>query len=145
KLLTSALYEVAIMHSEGILSNLCQMVVRSGQFRGLWPNDMFVVDEANSHDHIWWVNVYCTIVVERFEELHRRMASYLQGKDVFVQDLYSGADPDYRISVRIVTQYAWHSLFCKNLFIQPSPEELKNFKPDFTVIDCPGFHANPEV
>jgi phosphoenolpyruvate carboxykinase (ATP) len=69
----------------------------------------------------------------------------MQGKDIFVQDLWSGADPKYRMPVRVITQYAWHSLFCKNLFIQPTAEELATMEPEFVVIDCPGFHAYPEV
>jgi phosphoenolpyruvate carboxykinase (ATP) len=73
------------------------------------------------------------------------MTAYLQGRDLFVQDLFGGADPAYRIAVRVITQYAWHNLFVRNLFIQPRPEELADFKPEFVIIDCPGFHAFPEV
>ncbi len=80
-----------------------------------------------------------------FDELHRRMASYLHSKDVFVQDCFAGADPAYRVPVRVITQYAWHSLFARNMFIQAKPEELENFSPEFVVMDCPGFHAFPEV
>jgi phosphoenolpyruvate carboxykinase (ATP) len=142
---TPALYEEAIKRSEGILSHLGPLVVRTGQFTGRSPNDKFIVDEPSSRDHIWWGKVNRPIEADRFDELHRRMASYLQGKDVFVQDLWSGADPKYRMPVRIITQYAWHSLFVKNLFIQPSDEELGVMRPEFVVIDCPGFHAYPEV
>lgn len=142
---TPALYEEALKRNEGLLSHLGPLVVRTGQYTGRSPNDKFVVDEPSSREHIWWGKVNRPIENERFEELHRRMGSYLQGKDVFVQDLYSGADPAYRLKVRVITQYAWHSLFCKNLFIQPKPEDLVDFVPDFTVIDCPGFHAHPEI
>lgn len=142
---TPALYEEALKRNEGILAHLGPLVVRTGQFTGRSPNDKFVVDEPSSRDHIWWGKVNRPIETDRFEELQRRMASYLQGKDIFVQDLWTGADPTYRMPVRIITQYAWHSLFVKNLFIQPSPEELATFRPEFTVIDCPGFHAYPEV
>lgn len=142
---TPALYEEALKRNEGILSHLGPLVVRTGQFTGRSPNDKFVVDEPSSHDYIWWGKVNRPFEAHRFEELHRRMASYLQSKDVFVQDLWCGADPQYRIAVRVITQYAWHSLFVRNLFIQPTPEELAVMKPDFVVIDCPGFHAYPEI
>ncbi len=142
---TPALYEEALKRNEGILSHLGPLVVRTGQFTGRSPNDKFVVDEPSSRDHIWWGKVNRPIEADRFDELHRRMTSYLQGKDVFVQDLWSGADPHYRMPVRIITQYAWHSLFVKNLFIQPTAEELSDMRPEFVVIDCPGFHAYPEV
>ncbi len=142
---TPALYEEAIKREEGIIAHLGPLIVRTGQFTGRSPNDKFVVKEPSSEDHIWWGKVNRPFEEERFGELHRRMASYLQGKDVFVQDCWCGADPQYRMPVRIITQYAWHSLFIRNMFIQATPEELVDFKPEFVVIDCPGFHAFPET
>jgi phosphoenolpyruvate carboxykinase (ATP) len=142
---TPALYEEALKRNEGIMAHLGPLVVRTGQFTGRSPNDKFVVDEPSSRDKIWWGSVNRPIAADRFEELHRRMASYLQGKDVFVQDCWCGADPDYRMPVRVITQYAWHSLFVRNMFIQSKPEELATHAPEFVVIDCPGFHAFPEI
>jgi phosphoenolpyruvate carboxykinase (ATP) len=141
---TPALYEEAIKRNEGIISHLGPLVVRTGQYTGRSPNDKFVVKEPTSDGFVWWGKVNRPFKPERFDELHRRMASYLQGKDVFVQDCWAGADPKYRMPVRIVTQYAWHSLFARNLFIQATPEELAVHRPEFVVIDCPGFHASPE-
>ncbi len=141
---TPALYEQALGRQEGVMAHLGPLVVRTGQFTGRSPNDKFIVDEPSSRDQIWWGKVNRPIPADRFDELHRRMASYLQLKDVFVQDCWCGADPDYRMSVRIITQYAWHSLFARNMFIQATPEELAVHQPDFVVIDCPGFHAFPE-
>lgn len=140
-----ALYEEALKRNEGIIAHLGPLVVRTGQFTGRSPNDKFIVDEPTSRGCVWWGEVNRPITEERFDELHRRMASYLQGKDVFVQDVYCGADPDHRLPVRILTQYAWHSLFARNMFILPEPEDQETFEPEFVVIDCPGFHAFPEV
>jgi len=142
---TAALYEEALKRNEGIMAHLGPLVVRTGQFTGRSPNDKFIVDEPTSHGCVWWGDVNRPIGEDRFEELHRRMASYLQGKDVYVQDCWSGADPEYRLPVRIITQYAWHSLFTRNLFIQAETQELATFIPEFVVIDCPGFHAFPEI
>jgi phosphoenolpyruvate carboxykinase (ATP) len=142
---TPAIYEQAIKRNEGIMGHLGPLVVRTGVFTGRSPNDKFIVDEPSSHEHIWWGPANRPIGEGSFDELHRRMASYLQGKDVFVQDLWCGADPEYRMPVRIITQYAWHSLFARNLFIRPSPPELAIHDPQFVVIDCPGFHAYPEL
>ncbi|HBY95091.1 MAG TPA: phosphoenolpyruvate carboxykinase (ATP) [Chloroflexi bacterium] len=142
---TPALYEETLKRQEGIMAHLGPLVVRTGQFTGRSPNDKFIVDEPTSHDKIWWGKVNRPFDPERFDELRRRMASYLQGKDVFVQDCWCGADPEYRMPVRIITQYAWHSLFARNMFIQATPDELAAHEPDFVVIDCPGFHAFPEV
>jgi len=142
---TAALYEEALKRNEGIMAHLGPLVVRTGQFTGRSPNDKFVVEEETTKDDIWWGKVNRPYSEDRFEEIHRRMSSYLQGKDVFVQDCWCGADPDYRMPVRIITQYAWHSLFIRNMFIQAKPEELATHQPEFVVIDCPGFHALPEA
>jgi phosphoenolpyruvate carboxykinase (ATP) len=142
---TPALYEEALKRNEGIVSHLGPLVVRTGQFTGRSPNDKFVVEEKTNKDKIWWGKVNKPYSEDKFEELERRMSSYLQGKDVFVQDCWCGADPEYRMPVRIITQYAWHNLFIRNMFIQAKPEELENFDPEFVVIDCPGFHANQEI
>ena len=82
---------------------------------------------------------------EKFAALHRRMLAYLQGKDLFVQDCFVGADPEYRLPVRVITETAWHSLFAHDMFIQAKPEELLNHVPQFTVLNAPSFHADPEV
>jgi phosphoenolpyruvate carboxykinase (ATP) len=142
---TPALYEEALKRNEGLMAHLGPLVVRTGQFTGRSPNDKFIVDEPTSRSCVWWGDVNRPFDEGRFDELHRRMASYLQGKDVFIQDVWCGADPNYRLSVRVITQYAWHSLFTRNMFIQPGAEDLATFDPQFVVIDCPGFHAFPEV
>ena len=142
---TPALYEEALKRNEAIMAHLGPLLVRTGQYTGRSPNDKFIVDEPSTRDKIWWGDENRPIDIDRFEELHRRMAAYLQGKDVFVQDCWCGADPDYRMPIRIITQYAWHSLFARNMFRQANREELANHKPEFVVIDCPGFHAFPEL
>ncbi len=142
---TSALYEEAIRRHEGIIAHLGPLVVRTGHHTGRSPNDKFLVKEPTSEQHIWWGKINRPFAEDRFNELHRRLVSYLQMKDVFVQDSWAGADPDYRLPIRIITEYAWHSLFARNMFIQATPEELVRHRPEFTVIDCPRFHAIPEV
>ncbi|MFQ5674393.1 MAG: phosphoenolpyruvate carboxykinase [bacterium] len=142
---TPALYEQAIARQEGHISHLGPLVVQTGHHTGRAPNDKFIVKEPGSEGHIWWGNINRPFDQEHFQDLHRHLLAYLQGKDIFVQDCYAGADPDYRISVRIITEYAWHSIFAKNMFIQAPPEDLSSFKPDFTIIDAPRFHAMPEA
>ncbi len=141
---TPALYEEAIRRHEGIMSHLGPLIVRTGQHTGRSPNDKFTVREPSSADHIWWGKVNRPFEPERFDVLHRRLISYLQLKDVFVQDCWAGADPEYRLPVRIITEDAWHSLFARNMFIQATPEELAQHVPEFTVINCPRFHASPD-
>lgn len=142
---TPALYEEAIHRHEGIMSHLGPLVVRTGHHTGRSPNDKFTVREASSAEHIWWDSVNQPFEQDCFDAMHKRLGSYLQLKDVFVQDCWAGADPDYRLPVRIITESAWHSLFARNMFIQATSEELANHVPEFTVINCPRFHAIPEI
>jgi phosphoenolpyruvate carboxykinase (ATP) len=140
---TPELYEQAILRHEGTLSHLGPLVVRTGHHTGRSANDKFIVDEAQSHDQIWWGTINKPIPEQNFDILHQRMASYLQMKDVYVQDCFAGADPQYRMPIRIITEYAWHNLFARNMFIQGSQQELENHVPEFTVINSPRFHAIP--
>jgi len=141
---TPALYEQAINRREGILSHLGPLVVRTGHHTGRSANDKFVVRDANTEDQIYWGTINRPLDPEKFDNLHERMASYLQMKDVYVQDCFAGADPAHRLPIRVITEYAWHSLFARNMFIQATPDEIGRHIPEFTVIDAPRFHAIPD-
>lgn len=143
-LTTPALYEEIVRRREGLIACNGPVVVRTGQHTGRSPNDKFIVREPSSEKNIWWGPVNRAIDEAKFDQLHERLLSYLQGKDLFVQDCFAGADPQYRLPVRVITEQAWASLFARNLLIQPSPDELKDHVPAFTVIDAPSFHARPE-
>ncbi|MBK1710151.1 MULTISPECIES: phosphoenolpyruvate carboxykinase [Marichromatium] len=140
---TAELYEQALARYEGQVAHMGPLVVRTGHHTGRSANDKFIVEEAGSRDDIWWGDVNRPIDIEHFDLVHHRLASYLQMKDVYVQDCFVGADPNYRLPARVITEKAWHSLFARNLFIQPKPEELEHFAPEFTVIAAPHFHSIP--
>src|SRR5579859_6495452 len=142
---TSQLYEEAIRRREGRIAHLGPLAVRTGHHTGRSPNDKFIVEEPSSADKVGWGKVNKPMPAEKFNILYRRLLAYIQGKDLFVQDCFAGADPTYRLPIRIITEYAWHSLFAHNLFIHASPEQLASHIPEFTVIDVPNFHAVPEV
>src|SRR5690606_28174609 len=95
-------------------------------------------------DDIWWGDINRPFSVEQFEELFQKMLAYFQGKNAYVQNAYAGADPNHRLPVRIITETAWHSLFARNMFIRVPEEELEGFKPGFTVLHAPNFHALPQ-
>ena len=141
---TPLLYEEALRRREGRLVHLGPLIVRTGQHTGRSANDKFTVRQSPSEDNIWWGKVNKDISPENFDKIHARMMSYVSDKDLFVQDCWAGADERYRMPVRLITEFAWHSLFVRNMFIQPTPEELENHVPEFTVIDIPSFHAIPE-
>jgi phosphoenolpyruvate carboxykinase (ATP) len=141
-----ALYEEAVRRHEGLISAGGPLVCRTGQHTGRSPNDKFIVRERSSEDKVWWGKVNRPIEVEKFDELHQRMLNYVEGKELFVQDLYAGADPRYRLPVRVITEHAWHSLFARHMFIRvPGAVGGPAHTPDFTVIDMSGLHAEPAV
>ncbi len=144
---TPALYEYAVRRHEGRVAHLGPLVVSMGQHTGRAAKDKVVVDEPQTSGDIWWSKVNVRYPVERFDALHRRMCAYLRGKEVFVQDCFAGADQRYRLPVRIINEFAWHNLFARNMFIRQERERetLKAFKPEFTVLHCPDFHADPDV
>ncbi len=137
-----SLYEEIVFRREGRITHLGPVVVTSGKHTARAAQDKYIVREPTTEDHIWWGEYNRPISPEKFNEMVSRLQGYLQGRDVFVQDCYAGADPDYRLPVRIITEYAWHSLFARNMFLLPeNREEYRLHVPDFTVIAVPSFKA----
>ena len=143
---TEALYEEAVFRGEGVTTLGGPFVANTGKYTARAATDKFVVREVSSEGHVWWGVYNRPFAPEKFEVLYDRMLGFLQGRDVFVQDLYGGADENYRLPVRIVTELAWHSMFVRNMFIAPqSLEEYKRFVPEFTIIAMPSFKGVPAV
>jgi len=139
-----ALYEESIFRSEGSLSDSGPLVVNTGKHTARAAADKFIVREESTEEKIWWGEYNRPFTGESFSALLTRLQGYLQGRDVFVQDCFAGADPEYSLPVRIITQKAWHSLFARTMFLKfPNTDELRHRVPDFTVIAAPGFLASP--
>ena len=140
----AALYEFALRRGEGTLSKDGAFVCSTGKYTGRSPNDKFVVKEASSEKNIDWGKVNKPFEPAKFDALHKRMMAYAAEKELFVLDAYAGADPAYRLPVRIVTEMAWHNMFVRNMFI-PENDAAKQaaHEPQFTVIDIPSFKADP--
>ncbi len=143
-LVPAELYEHAVQLDEGLLSADGALVVDTTPLTGRSAKDKFIVEEPSSKDKVWWGEVNRPFPQEQFNKLKEKVFAYLQGQPIYVRDCYAGADPQYRLKVRVITQYAWHSLFAHNMFIEPAPEETESFEPDFTVVDVPDFRANPQ-
>jgi phosphoenolpyruvate carboxykinase (ATP) len=138
----AALYEEAIRRREGVIAAEGPLVCRTGHHTGRSPNDKFVVREPSSEAEINWGKVNRPMDAAQFDLLHRELLASLAGRELFVLDCYAGADPAYRLPVRVINEYAWHNLFCRNLFIDdPAAEQAR--APEFTVIDAPSFLADP--
>jgi len=139
------LYEESVRRGEAWISHLGPLVVRTGHHTGRSPNDKFIVREPTSEKKIAWGKVNQPLAEEKFNALYAKLSAYLQGRDVFVQDLYAGADKRYRIPVRTITEYAWHNLFARNLLIVPQKATIHDSPDTWTIIDLPRFHATPEL
>jgi phosphoenolpyruvate carboxykinase (ATP) len=143
---TEALYEEIAFRKEARITHMGPIIAMTTPHSARSANDKFVVREATTDDQIWWGEYNRPFSQEKFNDLFNRLQGFLQGRDVFIQDCYAGADPNYRLPVRIITEYAWHSHFARNMFIVPETnEELRRHVPEFTVIDVPSFHAVPQI
>jgi phosphoenolpyruvate carboxykinase (ATP) len=138
---TAALYEQAIRRGEGVISAHGPLVCRTGQHTGRSPNDKFIVRDASSDRHVQWGKVNHPMEPEQFDRLHQDLLASLNGTELYVLDCFAGADPAYRLPVRVITEYAWHNLFCRNLFID-DPVAASADSAQFTIIDSPSFKAD---
>jgi len=141
----AALAEQVLLRGEGELLSTGALAVRTGKYTGRSPKDRFFADTPDVHNKIKWDSSNVPIEPEKYQKLLYRLSAYLEGRDVFIFDGFIGTDPAHRIAVRVVNQYAWQNLFTRQVLVRPKEEELLDFKPEFTVICAPGFHAIPEV
>ena len=141
-----SLYEEAIFRNEGKVTLQGAFTVNTGKHTARAANDKFVVREPTTENQIWWGQYNRPYSPEKFGDLFSRIQGFLQGRDVFVQDCFAGADPEYRLSVRIITELAWHSMFARNMFLPPQTnDEYRRHVPDFTVIAIPSFKTFPQL
>ena len=142
----SALYEEIIFRNEGKIVNNGPVLVNTGVHTARAAADKFIVREENNEAYIWWGEYNRPISQDKFDGIFARVQSYCQGEELFVQDCYAGADPDYKMAVRIITERAWHSLFARNMFLTTTNRDtLKTFVPEFTVIALPSFKVDPKI
>ena len=137
-----ALVEAAVARGEGRLGKGGAFLCSTGQFTGRSPKDKFVVRTASVENTIWWDN-NAPMAPDAYATLKADMLAHLQGRDMFVQDLYAGADPLHRLDVRVITELAWHGLFIRHLLRRPAAAELDGFTPEWTIINVPSFKADP--
>jgi phosphoenolpyruvate carboxykinase (ATP) len=138
------LVEMALVRKEVELSADGAIVARTGQHTGRSPNDKYVVRDSSNINDIDWGKVNQPYETEKFNSVRSRVTQWLKGREIFVQDLYVGADPAYQLKIRIISTYAWHNLFARNMFIRPTAAQLaEGHVPDFTVMHVPDFETDP--
>jgi phosphoenolpyruvate carboxykinase (ATP) len=141
----AALVAEGLRRQEGRLSADGAFMVETGVHTGRSARDKFVADELSVTADMWWGRVNHPLPVDRFNGIKGRVQAYLQGQQLFTQDLYAGADPQHRIRVRLVTTQAWNALFARNMFIRPAEADLADFTPDYVILHAPLFQTDPEI
>ncbi len=143
---SEALYEEIAFRGEARITKLGPVVASTGKHTARSASDKYIVKEATTEEKVWWGQYNKPFSPEKFDGLYNRLLGFLQGRDLFVQDCYVGADPEFQMPVRIIAEKAWHSLFARNMFILPKTnEEYRRHIPDFTVIAVPSFKAIPQI
>ncbi|MFN3231435.1 MAG: phosphoenolpyruvate carboxykinase [Alphaproteobacteria bacterium] len=139
---SAVLFEEAVRRGEGRVSEGGALVVETGQHTGRSANDKYIVRENESENDIWW-SANQEMSPAHFDALQAAITDYLGQQELFVADLYGGADPEYRLPVRVVNQHAWHNMFLRHLLIEPPVADLASFEPGFTILHAPDFMADP--
>ena len=133
------LVEETIIRGMGVLADTGAIAIDTGEFTGRSPKDRFIVCDEKTEDVVWWGDINIKFSSENFDKLYDKMTSYLQDKDVFVRDSYACSDDRYRLNIRVINEYPWSNHFADNMFISPKKDELKDFKPEWHIVNAPGF------
>ncbi|MCB0557524.1 MAG: phosphoenolpyruvate carboxykinase (ATP) [Phaeodactylibacter sp.] len=139
-----ALMEETLKREQGVLAHCGALAIETGEFTGRSPMDRFIVKDENTAGSVDWGPINKPIDPQYFQQLYQKVTSYFQGKDVFIRDAYACADENYRMNIRLVSEFPWSNLFAYNMFLRPGEEELLNFTPDWSILCAPGFHAGSE-
>ncbi|WP_394420611.1 phosphoenolpyruvate carboxykinase (ATP) [Tenacibaculum mesophilum] len=145
QLTSDELHDITIEKEQGVETSFGALAVKTGEFTGRSPMDRFIVKDDITKDQVWWGDINIPFDSEKFDKLYDKVTNYLSNKEVFVRDSYACADEDYKLNIRVVNEYPWSNMFAHNMFLRPTAEELKNFSPEWTVVNAPGFMADPEV
>ncbi len=144
-LLTAPLVEESVKRGEGLLARHGPLVVATGKHTGRSANDKFIVRDAETEGSVWWGKTNKGMTPEHFAALKADFLAHLGTKEtLFVADLFGGSQPEHRVNVRVVNEYAWHNLFIRTLLVRPEEADLASFMPEYTIIDLPSFRADPE-
>jgi phosphoenolpyruvate carboxykinase (ATP) len=141
---SAQLVEKALERQEGMLASVGALVVETGQFTGRSPKDKYIVREPGTETTVEWGAVNQPMTEEAFDQIYGRLVNYWDGKELFVQDCFAGADDVYTLPIRVISQRAWQALFARQLFIRPDPLKTGDHVPEFTVLFAPTFYVDPE-
>ncbi|VAW16333.1 Phosphoenolpyruvate carboxykinase [ATP] [hydrothermal vent metagenome] len=144
QLSSDALHKLTLEKKMGKEATSGALAIDTGEFTGRSPQDRYIVKDVITADEIWWSDINIPFEPSKFDALYDKVIAYLNTKELFVRDCYACADANYRMNIRVVNEYPWSNMFAYNMFIRPTDEELKNFEPEWTVINAPGFMADAQ-
>ena len=139
---SNELHDETIKKEQGVVSSLGAIAINTGEFTGRSPMDRFIVKDDITKDEVWWSKINLPFEEDKFDKLYDKVVAYLSEKEIFVRDSYACADEHYKLNIRVVNEYPWSNMFAYNMFLRPTEEELKDFSPEWTVINAPGFMAD---
>ena len=129
----------------GKLADNGALAINTGEFTGRSPKDRFIVKDDITKDKVWWSNINIPFDSDKFQKLYDKVTNYLSNKEVYVRDAYACADENYRMNIRVLNELPWSNMFAYNMFLRPEPSELKNFTPEWTIINAPSFMAEAAI
>ncbi len=145
QLTSDELHDITISKGEGKETVFGAIAVNTGEFTGRSPMDRFIVKDEMTKDDIWWGDINIPFDSNKFDKLYNKVVDYLSNKELFVRDSYACADENYKLNIRVVNEHPWSNMFANNMFLRPTAEELKDFSPEWTIVNAPGFMADAAV
>lgn len=145
QLSSNELHSETINKNQGVESSSGAIAVNTGEFTGRSPKDRFIVKDDITKDRVWWGDINIAFDSDKFQKLYDKVVDYLSEKEVYVRDSFACADEDYKLNIRVINEYPWSNMFAYNMFLRPTEDELKSFDPEWTVVNAPGFMADPEL
>jgi len=145
QLSSDELHDTILEKNQGEESSTGAIAIKTGEFTGRSPLDRFIVKDDITKDKVWWGNINIPFDSDKFKTLYDKVTHYLSEKELFVRDAYACADDNYRLNIRVINEYPWSNMFAHNMFLRPEASDLDGFKPEWTIVNAPGFMADAEV
>ena len=142
---SAALTAKTLELNQGVLNDLDALCVNTGKFTGRSPKDKFTVKDAITENTVDWGDVNIPFDAQAFDALYTKVCNYLSGKELWIRDAYACADPAFRLNIRVINETPWANLFCNDLFLRPTAEEIQSQNPDWIIVQAPSFQADPAV
>jgi phosphoenolpyruvate carboxykinase (ATP) len=145
QLSSDELHKLTTDKGQGVVSSSGALAVNTGEFTGRSPKDRFIVKDEVTKDLVWWGDINIPFDPDAFQNLYEKVTAYLSNKELYVRDSYACADENYKLNIRVINEYPWSNMFAYNMFLRPTEEELKDFTPEWTIVNAPGFMADAAI